>query len=308
MNKKTFLGILKFAPLALGLLILGIGALFVPWHDVIPYFLRLSPTSYLAIFVLGLSYYATRIIRYYYMLRVMNTPLSFAKTIMSYFTAQPIALLPAGEAYRVITLNEQGNVPKSKGVSVVFIQSFTENIAMVILALISAVILKQYILIIFGLLLLYLAILIFVRTRRMAEKSHDLLTKIPFVNLARSKFRSFVGRNKMLLSGRSFVILIVSGFASSLLASTLLFVIANDFGIQLDFTQAMIAFTLPTVLQNISLLPGGIGVNEQGTVGILLLLGSSLPAAVALTIIMRFVTLALGVIIGLISLVIAKLK
>lgn len=308
MNKKTFMSIFKFAPLALGIVILIIGALFVPWNEVTPYFKRLSPLSYASILILGLAYYLTRIARYYYMLRVMNSPLSFMKTILAYFNAQPIALLPAGEAYRVVTLNEHGDVPKSKGVSIVFIQSFTESLALVILALISAVILNQYVLIILGLLILYLLIFVFVRTKHIAEKSHGLLNKIPFVNFARSKLRAFIGRNKKLLSGKSFFVLILSGFASSLIASLLLLVIANDFAIHLDFTHAMIAFTLPTVLQNISLLPGGIGVNEQGTVGILLLLGSSLPAAVALTLIMRFVTLALGVIIGLICLLITKLR
>jgi uncharacterized protein (TIRG00374 family) len=242
------------------------------------------------------------------MLKVMEAPLSLTQTIMAYFTAQTVSLLPAGEAYRVVTLNEHGNVPKSKGISIVFIQSFTENIALIILALASAIILNQYVLIIVGLLLLYLTILILVRTRRIAAKSHGLLTKVPFINFARTKYQTFIGRNKVLLSGRSFVVLIMSGFTTSLIASLLLFIIANDLDIHLDFTQAMIAYTLPTVLQNISFLPGGIGVNEQGTVGILLLLGSSLPAAVALTLIMRLVTLGLGVIIGVVTTIVAKIK
>jgi len=308
MNKKALFSIIKYAPLALGLTILAIGAVFVPWHDVTPYFSRLTPLSYVAILSLGLAYYAARIARYYYMLKVMEAPLSFKKTLMAYFTAQTISLLPAGEAYRVITLNEHGNVPKAKGISIVFIQSFTENIALITLGLISAIILNQYVLVILGLLLLYLTILILVRTRRIAAKGHSLLTKIPFINFARTKFQAFIGRNKVLLSGKSFIVLIMSGFMTSLIASLLLFIIANDLDIHLDFTQAMIAYTLPTVLQNVSFLPGGIGVNEQGTVGILLLLGSSLPAAVALTLIMRLVTLGLGVIIGVIATVIAKIK
>ena len=307
-DKKAILTMFKYAPLALGIIILAVGALFVPWHDVTPYFSRLNPLSYLAILVLGVAYYVARIARYHYMLKVLDAPLSFMKTVVAYFTAQPISLLPAGEAYRVVTLNEHGNVPKSKGVSIVFIQSFTENIALIVLALIGAVILNQYVLIIFSVLLLYLTILILVRARRVAIKSHTLITKVPFINFARTKLQTFVTRNKLLLSGRSFIVLIISGFISSLIASLLLFILANNLGISLDFTHAMIAFTIPTVLQNITFLPGGIGVNEQGTVGILLLLGASLPAAVALTLLMRLVTLGLGVIIGLITTVIVKAK
>ncbi len=308
MIKSTFLSVLKFAPLAIGILILSVGAFFVPWHDVVPYFSKLNPMSLIAILVLGIAYYVARIVRYYYMLGVVNAPQAFLPTVLAYFAAQPIALLPAGETYRVVTLEEHADVPKSKGISVVFIQSFTENIAMVILALLSAVTLKQHVFVILGLLLLYAVIFVAVRTRRTVEKSHRILNKLPFVNFARTKFHAFVHKNRTLLSGTSLIVLIVSGFASGLIASSLLFIVANDIGIHLDFTQAVIAFTLPTVLQNVSFLPGGIGVNEQVTVGILVLMGAPLPAAVALTLIMRFVTLVLGVIIGLIGMLIAKMK
>jgi uncharacterized protein (TIRG00374 family) len=308
MNKVTFMISLKYAPLVFGLLLLGVGAFFVPWRDVTPYFARLNLVSYVSILVMGVAYYVARIIRYYYMLGVLNEPRSLSKTTLAYFTAQPISLLPAGEAYRVVTLNEHGDVPKSKGVSIVFIQSFTENIAMIILALISAVILNQYVLIVCGLLLLYVAVFVLVSARRTAVRSHRILNKLPFVNFARTKYQSFILRNKTLLSGKSLVTLILTGSISTLIASMLLFIVANDIGIHLDFAHAVVAFTLPTVLQNISFLPGGIGVNEQGTVGILVLLGASVPAAVALTLIMRFVTLVLGVIIGLIAILIAKLK
>jgi uncharacterized protein (TIRG00374 family) len=308
MTKATLMTGLKYAPLVLGLLLLGIGAAFVPWHDVTPYFSRLSVISYVAIAVLGVGYYVARIIRYYYMMGILNTPRTPARTVLAYFTAQPISLLPGGEVYRIVTLNEHSNVPKAKGLSIVFIQSFTENIAMIALALVSAIILNQYVLIIFGLLLLYIVILILLRTRRTIERSHKILNKLPFVNFARSKFQAFIHRNRTLLSGKSFVTIILTGFVSTLIASMLLFIVANDIGIHLDFAHAVVAFTLPSVLQNITFLPGGIGVNEQGSVGILVLLGASVPAAVALTLIMRFVTLAMGVIIGLLALLAVKIK
>lgn len=308
MIKPTLSQLLKYAPLALGIAILGIGAFFVPWHDVVPYFSKLSVASYFSIFIVGTAYYVVRIIRYYYMLGVLRAPRSFRHTVRAYFIAQPVSLLPAGEAYRVYTLEKHVNVPKAKGASVVFIQSFTENVSLVVLALISAIALRQQIVIILVLVVLYLIIFLLLRTRRTAEKIRRLINKLPFVSFAEAKFLSFIKKNKTLLSGKSLITLFLSGFASTLLAITLLFIVANDIGIQLDFTQATIAFVLPTVLQNISFLPGGIGVNEQGTVGILLLMGAALPAAVALTLIMRFVTLILGVIIGMFSILVSHKK
>lgn len=290
---------LKYLPLALGLAILSVGAFFVPWREVLPYFSKLTPTSYLLIIILGVAFYVVRILRYHYMLGVLNAQGSLRQTVLAYLIAQPVSLLPAGEAYRIITLNEHVDVPKSKGVSIVFIQAFTENISLVVLALLSAVILNQQVLIVVALMALYFVIFFLLRSRRTAKRSHRVITKLPFVSIGQSKYHSFISKNQQLLSGKSFVVLFLSGFGSTLFAIALLFFVANDIGVHLDVTDATIAYTLPTVLQNVSFLPGGIGINEQGTVGVLLLLGSSLPAAVAITLIMRFVTLILGIILGL---------
>ena len=293
--------LIKYIPLIVGLSILCIGSFFVPWREVLPYFSRLSSTSYISIAVLGGAYYLARIFRYYYMLGLLGSPRTLRQTAVSYFIAQPISLLPAGEMYRIIALKEHGNVPTTKGISVVFVQSLTESIALVLLALISALYLNQDILIILALLLLYGAVFVLTHSRRTAEKSSRFVNRFPFIHIPLPKFLSFLHKNRTLLSGKSLVALSLSGFVSSIFAVALLYILARDLDIDLNLTEATIAFALPTVLQNVTFLPGGIGVNEQSTIGILVLLGSPLPAAVALTLIMRFVTLILGVILGLIS-------
>lgn len=297
----------KFLPLILGLLILAIGSVFVPWADVFPYLAKLTPFSYVLVIGLGSAFYLTRILRYKYMLRVLDAPHSFRRTAVAYLEAQPVSLIPGGEAYRTVTLKKHVDVPFSKSVPVVFLQSFTENIGLVSLALVSAIFLRQQVLLVAVLAIIYILILLLLRTRRTADRSRRALNKLPFVNLAKKKFMGFIGKNKKLLSGFSLVVLLSSSIVSSLIAALLLWLIASDMDIQLNYAQAIIAFALPMVLQNITFLPGGIGVNEQGSVGVLLLLGVSLPAAVALTIIMRLVTLGLGVVLGLLTIFIAKL-
>jgi len=298
--------IIKFLPLAIGVLLLTVGALFVPWREVVPYLMTLTPLSYGLILGLGMAFYLARIMRYNYMLRVLKAPHSFRRTVVAYFEAQPVSLIPGGEAYRTITLKKHIDVPFSKSVFVFFVTASTENIGLVVLALISAMLLKQQIVIVLALAFVYIIILLLLRTRRTADRSRRVLNKLPFVNLAKAKFMAFIGKNKTLLSGASLVVLLLTSVVSTLIASLLLLLIANDMGIEFNFAQAVVAFTLPTVLQNVTFLPGGIGVNEQGSVGIMVLLGASLPAAVALTIIMRLVTLGLGVVLGLLTIAVAK--
>lgn len=299
--------LLRYAPLAVSLLIIVVGSMFVPWRDVLPYLARLTPFDYGVILSIGVIFYLTRIVRYHYMLNALDEPRSFRRTVVAYLEAQPISLLPGGEAFRTVTLKKQVDVPLSKGVSVVFLQSFTENVGLVILALISAVALKQQVVIIFALALVYVAILVLLRTRRTADRSRRMLNKLPFVNLAKTKFMKFIHRNRTLLSGWNLAVLLVSGMASTLIAAVLIFFVANEMNISLSYPEAVIAYALPMVLQNVTFLPGGIGVNEQGSVGILVVLGAAFPAAVALTIIIRLITLGLGVVLGLGAIGLAKL-
>lgn len=305
--KSFFKHALRYLPLALGVVILVIGSLFVPWHQVVPYLKKLTPLSYVLIVGIGTLFYLTRATRYYYMFRVLNDPRSLRRTIVAYFEAQPVSLLPAGEAFRTVTLKKQAKVPLANSVPVVFLQSFTENIGLIVLALVSAVMLKQQDIIIIIAAVVYLVILVLLRTKRTAEQSRQVLNKLPFVNLARRTYHRFIHKNKILLSGRSLLVLLLSGLISSLLASTLLFFVAKDMGIALTYPEAVIAFALPTALQNVTFLPGGIGINEQSSVGILVLLGVHFPAAVALTIIIRMVTLTLGIVLGLGAIALAKI-
>lgn len=296
----------RYLPLVLGVLILIVGSFFVPWHQVVPYLKRLSPFSYLLIAILGVAFYVVRAARYQYMLHVLKQPRSFRRTLIAYFEAQPVSLLPGGEAFRTVTLKKQAKVDMGNGVPIVFLQSFTENIGLIVLALVSAVILRQQTILIFVAAIVYLLILIVLRTRRTAEHSRRILNRLPFVNLARRSYHKFIAKNHVLLSGYSLVVLLLSGLASSLFASVLLFFVAKDMGVGLNFPEAVVAFALPAALQNVTFLPGGIGINEQSSVGLLVLLGVHFPAAVALTIIVRIVTLGIGVVLGLGAIALVK--
>lgn len=306
--KSAIPTIIKFAPLTVGLLILGIGALFVPWEKTLPYLGKISPFTYALLLVIGISYYVVRALRYAYMLRELGEKKSLKDVLTAYFEAQPLSLIPGGEAYRTVTLKRHANIPFVKSIPVVFLQSFTENIGLVILALFSSFFIHTYALLVAVILAVYIAILVLIRTRRTAKHGHKIINRIPFVNVTLHKIRSFVGHNRTLLSGKSFVILIATSFISTLLAISAVYLTAKSFDVELNFPQATLAFTIPMVIQNTTFLPGGIGVNEQSSVGLLLLLGLSAPSAVALTIVVRGVTQALGIVLGLIMVAIGKVN
>lgn len=305
--KASVRTIAKNAPLVIGLLILGVGAWFVPWSDTIPYLFKLSPLTYVLLLILGLAYYFTRILRYVYALKELGESKPLSRVTLAYITAQPLSLLPGGEAFRVVTLKQYAGVPPAKGASVVFLQSFTENIGLVSLALLSAIILNKYILIIAIVLTVYIVLVILLRARRTARMSHRVIRRLPYIEVSQAKINMFFSKNRQLLSGKSAVILLVTSLVSSLIASTALYIVARSFDVELGFVGAIIGYALPMILQNSTALPGGIGINEQSSVGILLLFGVAVAPAIALTIIVRMLTQVLGMVIGLVVLTYMKI-
>ena len=301
--KTTLSTTLKYLPLGLGILILTISALFAPWHEVTPYLKRLTVIDGLIITALGTAFYFSRIIRYRYMIKVLGESMGFRQLVTAYFVSQPISLLPAGEMYRSVMLKKHGNIPLVSGIPIVFIQSLTEKIGLVLIALVGSIILHKYVAIVLLVAVLYAALIITLQYRKSGRKRHKLVNMIPFVKVSRRKMLSFFKQNHVLLSGWSFVVLLLSSFVSSIIAITALFVAAQAMDIKLSIIESGIAYALPTILQNLTFLPGGIGVNEQGSVGILLLFGEALPAAIAITLVVRFITLGLGVILGVLAII-----
>ena len=293
--------IFQYVPLTIGLAVLIIGAVFVPWHEVLPYFVQLTALDYGLILVLGLVFYLTRILRYSYILRTFEQPVSRRKIGLSYIIGQPISMIPGGEFYRSVLLKRHANVSMNNALPTVFIQSLTEGIGLVILALIGALIIGKYVIIVSLVAFFYMLVMLFIQVQNNGHRSHSLINRLPFINVSRRMIRIFFKKNKSALRGSSLLVLLATSFSSTIVLIVTIMLAAHAFDVELSVTEAMVAISLPLIIQYITFLPGGLGVNEQGSVGILLLMQVPLPAAVALTIVIRFVSLWFGLLLGVLA-------
>ena len=295
-----------YVPLVVGIGILAVAAPFVPWDQVIPALIRLPGWAWAGLTALSLVYYAGRIIRYWLMLRLLGQSTALGRVALACLVAQPVAVLPGGELYRGAMLKRYGNVSLTHGIPSVFAQSVAESLGLVVIALLGVATLHQYtaaVLIIAAVFGLIWAVIRWHNPRL----SHRLINKLPGVQIHHHRLRSFLDKNRTLLTGRNFGWLWLASLISTAAGIGMLWVGALALTTPLALPQAAIAYALPTVLETVSFLPGGLGVNEQGSVGILALFGVSLPLAVALTILVRVFTLGVGFIYGFAALGLAAL-
>lgn len=240
------------------------------------------------------------------MLRMLGQPAAFSKVALACLVAQPVSVLPGGELYRSAMLKRYGNVSLVHGTPSVFAQSIAESVGVTIIALIGVAILKRYVAIILIVVCLFGGILIYIRWYN-ARTSHKLINKIPFVSINHTRLRSFLDKNRVLLTGKNFIILLATSYISTFAGIAIVLICSLAFGSQLNLFQAAIAYALPVALEGVSFLPGGLGVNEGGSISLLTLFGTGLPVAVAITLITRLFTLGIGFPLGFAAILWAKL-
>lgn len=295
--KLTIRAIARYIPLAVGIVILVIGASFIPWHKVVPYLGRITPLYYGLFLALGLTYQLGRGFRYWLMFRILGRPASFKLVALACMAAQPISVLPGGELYRSVMLKKYANVDFKDSTPSVLAQTISEGIILVTISIIGASVLKKYVGITFlaGFIFLVLWVIL---SQYKGRKAHRLLNIVPGINLHPARVRAYLDKNKILLSNMNFLYLLAGSTISVISGIGLVITTGFALGHPLSVPQAAIVFALPTALEIFSFLPGGIGVSEISAIGLLALFGFPAPLAISLTLIVRLSTLGLGFVYG----------
>jgi uncharacterized protein (TIRG00374 family) len=296
----------KYFPLLVSLTILAVVAMFVPWKEVLAELRRLKLSTLLALTALSMVFYAGKVFRYWQMLRMLGKPVAVKTVALAYFTAQPVALLPAGELYRSVTLNKYADVPVNRTSSAVIAQGLIEAVGLLIISLLGALTMRKGLVPVLVLCAVFLVI-IFGLKYSSPTKGHRLLNKLPGVSFSRKKYQEFTSSHKELFHRGNFMKLLLSSYITTFAGIAILMVATNAVGEHISFFHAAVAYALPVILGAVTFLPGGLGANEQGQVGILALLGIGFTPAVIITLLLRSFTLGIGLVYGLVAIIIARL-
>jgi uncharacterized membrane protein YbhN (UPF0104 family) len=295
----------KFLPLLVSVAILGIVTIFVPWKDVAEGLKKLTWSNILILCLLSLVYYYGKVFRYWQMLRMLDMPMSFGRVTLAYFTAHPVALLPAGELYRTVMFKKYGNAPPERTSSIIVAQGLIEALALLIIALAGAITIKKGLLPIVALASVFGFIILSLKYSNL-NKGHKLINKLPGVSLSRFKYRAFKDTHTELFHRYNFLKLLVSSYITTAAGIAILMESTSAVGARIDVYQAAIAYALPVILGAVSLLPGGLGANEQGQVGILALFGVGFTPAIIITLLLRSFTLGIGLVYGLVAILLSQ--
>jgi uncharacterized membrane protein YbhN (UPF0104 family) len=297
----------KLIPVVVSVVLLVIIGGYAPWPKVGRILADFDASTVAILLGLSLAYYALKVVRFYYMLEAIGIHQRFKTVALSYMSAQPVSLLPAGEIYRSHTLQRHTGVPLQRSLAQFTMQGILEGSAMAVVGIISALALGKLRLPALLLTLLIVAVVLAVRRGYIANLAR-LLNAIPFVTVNPFHLLQFSRRNQVMLSRQRFPLLFGLSLAAEVVGTAIAYVSVVGLGGHINLFQAALTYIVPVVVGFASLLPGGLGASEQSAIGVLLLAHTGVALAVAATLIMRIAIVGTGLAYGAIAIALSARK
>jgi glycosyltransferase 2 family protein len=306
-NMSRLIRVSRYVPLIVGLLILLVIALLAPWGQIEELLERVPPSIFLALAGLSVLYYVSKTIRFWYILRLLDIHAPLRTVSLLYLSGQPFSLLPAGELYRTILLKKHLGIHISKSSPSVTIQGLVEAIVLLSLSVVGAFVIGRNRIAV-GIICVLLVTLITALQRGWLIKAYSFIIKLPYVSIDESKFQKFIKSHQELLAPRSLIILVAFSLIPVFSGISILYLASRAVGFDIGYVHSMIAYSLPVIISGLSFIPGGLGVSEGGTIGMVQLFGASAAAAVTIALLVRIFTLISGLIYGVIAQLILHLR
>lgn len=207
-----------------------------------------------------------------------------------------------GEVFKSYLLRRVNGVAVSRSAPVVLAERLTDGLAMLLLMALGMTLYPPARLVFAVLVVITAAGIAALQFRRLSTLLIDLVARLPLGARLAPRLRTAYESTRQLLDWRVLVVSTLISFVSwgfECLAFYYVLVGLGVAGTPLLLLQATFVFAASTLFGLVSLLPGGLGVSEVSSVGLLVaLVGLGAAAATTATILIRFCTLWFGVLVG----------
>jgi len=265
--------------------------------DLIPAILGLVSLSYVG-----------RFFRWLYYLKVIKVSMQLGMNAAIFAAGLSMTISPGklGEVLKSVFVRQASGAPIARTAPVVVAERATDGTGMVAWGLLGALAFS------FGpgILLAFLAAtalgIAVLRSKRLSLLAERVLSKIPLLDRFAPHLNDFHGASNELLAARPLVVGTIISFLSWGLEILAVYLCAVGMGAQTPFLVVTFIFAVSSIAGSLSMLPGGIGAAEAGLAGGFVTAGLTGALAVALTFVIRLVTLWFATLIGVVGLFVVR--
>ncbi|KAB8143313.1 flippase-like domain-containing protein [Chloroflexia bacterium SDU3-3] len=255
--------------------------------------------------------YLLRWLKWDYYLRKMNMGhgVSYADSGLLFTSGMVMAVTPGkvGEVLKSFLLRTINGTPVAQSAPIVLAERLTDGLAMLLLMGLGLTLYPPARPAFVLLLVLSVAGIIVLQFRPLCERLLALLARMPVVGKLAPKIATIYESTHQLLSWQLLLVSTIISVVSWFGECVAMYYVLRGLGIDPSWLLLLVAtfvFAASTLFGLVSFLPGGLGVSEASSTGMLVLLIPGLAAggATTATLIIRFCTLWFGVSLGAVAL------
>ena len=243
--------------------------------------------------------YMIRFIKWDFFLKRVGIKLNIWNNLFVFLSGFSMVMTPGkvGEVWKGWLIKDINGEKLNKTVPVVIMDRITDVMGLIILSMLGIIYYMEGVYIIIVLLFLFSGFIIAIRSKTISGKIILLLEKR--MGKYAENIKTMHATFEILMKPGSLVVMsFVSAFAWFFECLVMYFTILG-FGQSISITLSTFIFSFSSLAGAVSMVPGGLGIAEGSISGLLQYFGTAPAVSVAITIIVRSVTLWYGTIIGL---------
>ncbi|ARU60473.1 hypothetical protein CBW65_04835 [Tumebacillus avium] len=282
-----------------------VSVLFFLWGDVREVkdvIFSISWYTYVLAVVTTLASYFVRFFKWQFFLQVLGIKVPWKESLNIHFIGLSMSITPGklGELLKSYLLKNTAGVEMARSAPAVFTDRLTDLFAMLCLVGVGISLFAfgklAFFIVLGGLLLITLVL----QSKGISLRVIDWLARLPFLTKHKGSMLTLYESTFELLRWKPLLFATVLSVIAWFMECISLYVLIVNLDLGLTLTHVVFIFSLGTVAGALSMLPGGLGIAEGSMTGMFMYFGLAKGTAVSITLLIRLVTLWLGVLIGIV--------
>lgn len=304
-------GIIAFI---IGIAVTAVLMMITDVHTSLGQLMQLSLKQSLCIICLVPINYLIKYVRFHYYLYLMGYHVRLVDEIFSLLSSFVMVITPGklGETllrgYLLQRCNYKIGMPSI--VSLTLADRLTEGVSMAILVLLTISSVKSGVnilaVIFVGAGLIVIGVLL--QNESMVRRIFSKMERIKRIAPAVKEIHAAYDESQIIYRPKAFLTSVFLGIISWCCEGGVVYFTAKALGEPITFSHSVFAVSLSGIFAAISMIPGGIGIADGTTLGVLLLYGLPKDIAGTVTVVSRFSVMWFGVVVGGISLLVWRKK
>ncbi len=252
----------------------------------------------------------TKFLKWDYYVNLLNIGLSKLDSLGIFLSSLALSLTPGkiGDFIKSYWVNQLNGYPIRKSASIIFAERVTEFLSLVFLALVGALVYNHEIILIVITGMFFLGITFLVSRKNLSLKLIDKLENIKLLKNYVVKLRDTYLNSFVLLKPVPLIKMFFLSLISWLVECFGFYIILSNFDKEISIFLSIFIYSFSMIVGAISMLPAGLGITEGSLTLMIVEQGFTKENAVAVTLLIRLVTLWFSILVGVISLMLYRKK